>query len=48
MHWYHWLMIGVGIYLACGIGVSVMLKQTPYADNPLLAMILLWPLYLIA
>lgn len=46
MHWYHWLMIGGGVYLACGVGMMFMLLQTPYAENPLWAMILLWPLYL--
>ena len=39
-------LIIIGIYLACGIGMAVMLKQTPYQDNPLWAMILLWPAYL--
>lgn len=28
MMWYHWLMIAVGTYLACGIGMMFMLLQT--------------------
>lgn len=47
MHWYHWLMIAAGIYLAIGIAMMFMLQQTPYAENPILAMILLWPIYVL-
>jgi hypothetical protein len=36
----------LAVYLVCGVGMAVMLKQTPYQGNPLWAMVLLWPLYL--
>lgn len=34
-------------YLLFGLGMTYVLKQTPYADNPLWMLILLWPLFLI-
>ena len=33
------------IYLGLGVIASGFLRQTPYADNPLWSLILLWPLY---
>lgn len=33
------------IYLAIGFGVTVVLSQTPYAENSWLATTLLWPLF---
>lgn len=33
------------IYLSLGVLMAIFLKQTPYADNPLWTMVLLWPLY---
>lgn len=38
----------IGIYLVCGVGMMFMLLQTPYAENPIWTMILLWPLYLLS
>jgi hypothetical protein len=43
---FHWVLLAIGIYLTCGVGMMFMLLQTPYQDNPLWVMILLWPLYL--
>lgn len=43
LHALYWI---IGIYLAIGVGMMFLLRQTPYAENPLWAMILLWPLYL--
>lgn len=40
-----WLL---AFYFIAGIIAAFALKQTPYADNPLWAMVLLWPLYLVA
>lgn len=34
-------------YLLLGLVMTYILKQTPYADNPLWVLILLWPLFLI-
>jgi len=39
-------LIVAGIYLAIGIAMSFVLLQTPYAENPVWTMVLLWPLYL--
>lgn len=33
------------IYMIMGIVTVVILRQTPYQDNPLWAKFLLWPLY---
>jgi hypothetical protein len=41
-----YLFWGLGIYLALGGVMTFYLLQTPYADNPLWTMVLLWPLYL--
>lgn len=46
MSWWHWVLIGIGVYLALGIVMTFVLLQTPYAENPLWLMILLWPLFL--
>jgi hypothetical protein len=43
-----WFLLALGIYLACGFGMTLLLLQTPYAESPLWAMFLLWPLYLLA
>lgn len=40
------IIIFVGLYLFAGVGMAIFLKQTPYQDNPLWVMILLWPIYL--
>lgn len=34
-------------YLLLGLVMTWFLKQTPYGDNPLWMLILLWPLFLI-
>lgn len=47
MGWW-WLAIAAGVYLSIGVAFMFMLFQTPYAENPLWAMVLLWPLYLFA
>ena len=36
----------VGIYVAIGIAVTVILSQTPYSDNPWWLTTLLWPLFI--
>jgi len=41
------LIVFVTVYLLAGIAMAFVLKQTPYAENPLWAMVLLWPLYLL-
>lgn len=41
------LLWAVAIYFAFGVAFAMFLKQTPYADNPLWVLILLWPLFLI-
>lgn len=46
MWWY--VLIFVCIYLAIGVAMMFMLLQTPYAENPKWAMVLLWPLYVIS
>jgi hypothetical protein len=46
MMWYWYLSIFLGIYLAIGVVMIFVLLQTPYAENPLWTMLLLWPLYL--
>lgn len=38
-------LICVGVYLAIGILVTLVLSQTPYADNGWLRMTALWPLF---
>lgn len=40
-----WCAVG---YLALGVGVTVLLSQTPYADNAWWITTLLWPLFLYA
>lgn len=47
MSWSSWFLVAVGVYLLIGCYAVVFLKQTPYADNPIWTMILLWPLFLI-
>ena len=42
-----WLLLIPVIYLLIGFLAAWYLKQTPYAENPLWTMILLWPLYLL-
>lgn len=42
------ILWSVGIYIALGIGATVMLSQTPYADNAWWKTVLLWPLFLLA
>lgn len=37
-----------GVYLVVGVGITGLLSQTPYADNPWWITILLWPLFLYA
>lgn len=39
------ITIPVMLYLIVGILMMLFLLQTPYADNPLWTMILLWPFY---
>lgn len=41
-----WIAGIVGVYLALGIGMSVLLYQTPYRDNGAIVITLLWPLFL--
>lgn len=36
----------IAIYVALGIGVTVLLSQTPYSDNAWWLTTLLWPLFL--
>lgn len=36
----------IPVYLLFGVALTCLLLQTPYADNPLWTMVLLWPLYL--
>lgn len=43
----HWILLFVGIYLAIGVAMTFFLLQTPYAENPLWMMFLLWPLFLL-
>jgi len=45
MSWLQILLICVGVYLVIGFVAMFFLLQTPYAENPLWTMILLWPLY---
>jgi len=41
-------LVGLAVlYIAIGVAMAFVLKQTPYMENPLWTMILLWPLYLI-
>lgn len=42
LHWALGIVIG---YIAIGIANMFMLLQTPYAENPKWALILLWPFY---
>jgi hypothetical protein len=42
-----YLCWGLGLYVAIGIGAAFYLLQTPYAENPIWTMVLLWPLYLL-
>lgn len=44
----YWLLVALAVYLACGFGMTLLLLQTPYAENPLWTMFLLWPIYLLA
>lgn len=46
MTWWHILLLILVVYLVIGLCMTVYLKQTPYADNPVWVMILLWWLYL--
>ena len=34
------------VYLALGIGTTVLLSQSPYSDNGWIKLTLLWPVYL--
>lgn len=47
MEWWKWVLFVVLLYLACGVAMTLILGQTPYADNPLWAKLLLWPGYLV-
>lgn len=40
-----WVVV---IYLVLGVGTTVLLSQTPYADNAWWITTLLWPLFLYA
>jgi hypothetical protein len=42
-----YVFAALAVYLVLGLVAAFFLKQTPYAENPLWTMILLWPLYLI-
>jgi hypothetical protein len=42
----NWLFVFLVLYIVLGLIAAFFLKQTPYAENPLWTMILLWPLYL--
>lgn len=38
----------VGIYLAIGVVATILLSQTPYADNAWWKTALFWPLFVVA
>lgn len=38
----------LGIYVVIGICVTLILAETPYAENPWIVTIFLWPLYVYA
>jgi hypothetical protein len=40
-----WVILFAATYLGVGIGNALIQRQTPYQNNPLWAMILLWPFY---
>lgn len=45
MGWKGWTTVAVCAWLAFGAVNAVLMSQTPYAENPLWAKVLLWPLY---
>jgi len=46
MGWWIILLLAVAIYLSIGVAMTFFLMQTPYAENPLWMLLLLWPLFL--
>jgi hypothetical protein len=45
MGWIGWTIAAAGVWLVIGVANAVIVSQTPYAENPLWAKVLLWPLY---
>lgn len=43
MNYVIWFVL---LYLALGVAVTLMLSQTPYADNPWWLTTLIWPLFI--
>jgi hypothetical protein len=44
-----WWFIGfIGVYLVLGVLTAAIASETPYSDNGLLWIALLWPLFLYA
>jgi len=47
MSWWLIVLLALAIYLSIGVAMTFFLMQTPYAENPLWMLLLLWPLFLL-